>query len=115
LVLRRRADVPAGRDLRAGPEQPLAQQVLERRPGAPLALEKPVHLPFAQERRVLPPRGRPVRELRQAPEPPGERLTLRKRALEALLADRNVEPRLTQRIRERPERVPIQRLRWHPA
>src|SRR5204863_8223961 len=66
-------------------------------------------------RLVLPPGRRPVGELRQALQPARELHALLDRALEPLLADRHVEPGLAQRLRERAEGVPVERLGRHRA
>ena len=58
--------VPSGSTLDALVAKPLADEVLERRPGAPRDVEQPVDLPLGEERRVVPPRLRPVGHLRQA-------------------------------------------------
>ena len=92
--------------------QPLADEELERRPGR-RDVEHPVDLPLAEQAVVLLPCALPVVHLRQASEPERQLGALLDGALEPLLPDRHVEARLAQRVRERAERVPDQRLRRH--
>ena len=99
------------RDRDALVEQPLAHEELERRPGAAPRLEQPVDLPLGQQRLVREPRLAPVAELRQPSERPRQDRALLDRALETLLGERDVEAGLAQRRRQRPERVPVERLR----
>src|SRR5439155_4976635 len=74
--------------------QPLADQELEGRPGAPPGVEHAVDLPFSQERVVLLARLRPVGELRQPSELSRKLRPLLDGPLEALLPHRYVEPGL---------------------
>src|SRR4051812_38444501 len=109
------AHAAVGRNRDALLEQALPHEVLEGCPGAPAGLEEPVDLPLGQHRRA----GRrtrlgPVRELRQAPEAPGELGALLDRPLEALLPHRHLEAGLPERLRQRAERVPVERLRRDP-
>src|SRR4029450_4837748 len=92
-------------------EQALADEELEGRPGAFPALEHAVDLPFGQHRLVGLARLGPVGELRQPPEVSRELHPLLQSALELLLPHRHVESRLAQRVRERAEGVPVERLR----
>src|SRR5581483_11504583 len=110
-----REQLPVRRDPDALLVEALADEELERRPGSALRVEHPVDLPFGQERVVRSPRLGPVGELRQASERPGELGALLDRPLEPLLPHRHVEARLAQRVRERAERVPVERLRGQPA
>src|SRR6266498_2415110 len=105
--------MPVGADADALLVEALLDQELERRPRAASRIEHPVHLPLGQEAVILPTRGRPVGELRQALELARERDSLLDRPLEPLLADRDVEAGLAQRLGERTEGVPVQRLRGH--
>src|SRR5205807_3614097 len=69
--------------------EPLADEELERRPGAPARVEHAIDLPFGEQRVVLLARLGPVRELRQAAERPRQRDALLDRALETLLPHRH--------------------------
>src|SRR6266542_2964708 len=106
----RSAEPAVARDVDPIGEQALADEVLERRPGAALRIEHPVHLPLGEEGVVALPRLRPVRELGQALQPARELGALLDGALDALLPHGDVEHGLAQRVRERAERVPVQRL-----
>jgi len=78
-----------------------------------LRLEHSVDLPLAHQRGVAPPGGGPVGELRQPADCACEHRALLDRSFEALLPDRNVEAGLAQRVLQRPEGVPVKRLRRH--
>src|SRR5207245_5554785 len=93
----------------------LPDDELEGRPGAALRVEHPVDLPLGEQALVLPARLRPVGELRQAAELPGEPDALLERPLQPLLSHGDVEAGLTERRRERAERVPVERFRRHRA
>jgi asparagine synthetase B (glutamine-hydrolysing) len=88
------------RDVATLLREPPADEELERRPGAATRLEHAIDLPLGEERVVLPPRLAPVRELRQPPEPLGQRHALIDRPLEPLLPYRHVESRLAKRSRQ---------------
>src|SRR5439155_1252947 len=60
-------------------------------------------------------RLRPVRELRQSPEPARKLDALLDGALEPLLPHRQVEAGFAEGVRERAEGVPVERLRGHRA
>src|SRR6185312_17106966 len=75
----------------------------------------PVDLPFGQERLVLLPRRCPVRELREPLQPPCEPNSLLDGTVEPFLAERHVEAGFAQRLGQRAERVPVERLRRHRA
>ena len=79
-------------------EQPLADEELERRPRSRLDVDEPVDLPLRLQLRPAPPRLLPVGHLRQAAELPREHGTVLDRALELLVADRDVESRLPERL-----------------
>src|SRR5436309_90244 len=93
---------------------PLAHEELERRPGTAARVEHAVDLPLREERVVQLARLGPVGELREPPELPGERDALLDCPLQPLLPHRHVEARLTERVRERAERVPVERLGREP-
>ena len=67
-AIARRLSRPFGRHLHPILEQPLAHEVLERRPRALVRLEHPVDLPLAEQLRVRAARLLPVGELRQPAE-----------------------------------------------
>ena len=104
-----------GPDADAFLAQPLADEELERGPRPDVDVDEPVDLPLRQQRRIRAAGLLPVGHLRQPAEPAGQHRSLRDRALELLVADRDVEPCLAERRAERSERVPDQRLRRHPA
>ena len=107
--------VPSGADVDALLQQALADEILERGPRTGLHVDHAVNLPLGQQRRVSGAGGLPVGHLRKTSKLAGQRRAVRNGALEPLLADRHVEARLTERRRQRAERVPDQRLRRDPA
>src|SRR4029079_15702392 len=109
------ADAAVGGYARSGRDKTLADEELERRPGALPALEQAVDLHLSQHRLVALARFRPVSELRQATERLRELHRLLQRALELLLAPRDVLAGLAEGVRQRAEGVPVERLRRHPA
>src|SRR5262249_48946016 len=86
----------------------LADEVLERRPGAAWHVEQPVDLPLGEEPWIVAPRVCPVGHLRKPSELLRQRGPLPARAVEPLLPDRKVEPGLAKRVRQRAERVGIE-------
>jgi len=76
-------------------------------------LEHPVDLPLAHQVRVLAAGPLPVRELREPSELERDVDALLDRPLEPLLPHRHVEARLSERVLERAEHVPVERLRRH--
>src|SRR5262249_28426908 len=112
----RAAEQPSvGADADAALVEALADEELERRPRPALRVEHPVDLPLGQHRLVGLSCLGPVGELRQVPELAGEVGTLVDRALEPLLAERDVEAGLAEGVRERAEGVPVERLGRHAA
>ena len=107
------AEHPSGATSTPSSAEPLADEELERRPGAALGVEHAVDLPFGQERRFAPARVRPVGELRQAAELPRRAPRPAPPRARAAPPPPGRRSRLAQRLRERAERVPEQRLRRH--
>ena len=101
--------MPSGRTVDPLLAQAFANEVLERRPRTARHVQKAVDLPLGEELRVGAPGVGPVGHLRQAPEIAREPCALLDRAIEPLLADGQVEPRLAQRVRERSEGVRVRR------
>ena len=96
--------------------EPLAHEELERRPRAAARVEHPVDLPLGQQRRR--PSLRASAQSANFGSRPSARAScdaLLDGALEPLLPHRHVEAGLAQRVRERAERVPVERLRRQPA
>src|SRR5436309_3257376 len=106
----RGAERAGGRYLDPGVAEALPHEELEPRPCSAPGVEHAVDLPLGQERVVGLARLRPVGELRQPAELLGEANRLLERAFESLLPRRHVEAGLAERIRERAEGVPIERL-----
>ena len=106
---------PSGPDADALLAQPLAHEELERGPRAGVDVDEPVDLPLREQRRLGAAGLLPVGHPGQAAELPRQHRSLRHGPLELLVADRDVEPRLAERRAQRPEGMPDQRLRGHPA
>ena len=98
-----------GRTSTPSSQEPLAHEVLERRPGAARDIEQSVDLPLGQKRRIRASRLRPVGHLRQTSQGEREGRALRDCPLETLFALEHLEPGLAERVAERAERVRIQR------
>ena len=108
--------VPSLATSRPCSREPLPDEELERRPRAAPRVEHPVDLPLGQERRSSWRRAsaqsanfgsRPSRSASATP--------CVDRPLEPLLPHRHVEAGLAERVRERAERVPVERLRRQRA
>src|SRR5205807_2465067 len=114
-TVRRLAQASVDADPDAFLVEALLDQELEGRPRAAACVEHAVDLPLGHERVVLAARVRPVGELGQPFELARELDPLLDRALQAFLADRDVETGLAQRFGQRAERVPVEGLRRHRA
>ena len=97
-------------------QQSLAHEELEHPPRPTPRIEHPVHLPFAEHARIRTSGPRPLGESRQMAQAERECRALVDRPLEPLLPHRHVESGLAERVCERSERVPVERLgRDEPA
>ena len=74
-------------------------------------VEQPVHLPLREQRVVCSPRVRPVGHLRQPPERRARAPRPARSRARAAPRPGHLEPGLAQRVRERSERVRVERLR----